>query len=525
MLCDRYTFDFRGTVSGSTIRGTMDQGGFVIEPARLVRKPILDVGDAPNTEEPLNFAEHQKLLVEASDEKSKAISLLDHYKPMREFCEAYPQSPLSIILYHGLAHAMPRKVKTEAEVQKFAQAYLKRAKYWGKPMEMLAEFNLGKSLAEDPRFADLGLNYLNRAEAQMDAAKKTDVRRQLDYFRKMAEDAKTRQQADEAFAEAKAGDVAGWNKLRKLSKNSPFDPVLTYLRAEAARLNGKPDEALEMNARLAVWPRLQATLQAEPVWQAGEQKLPESLLLEGWVKKHGSEAGLTAYKNQTYEEAIHLIAKQIGPPPAVPAGNRLSVMELFTGTNCPPCLAADLAISALEKRYSPSHLLVLRYHLHTNGLDPLTHPRNLERFENLLGPDPQGQFATPSVFLNGQPAKSPVGGYLDNATEVGKNLEAELRPVLPENSPLKLNLSAYRHEGEISISAKLTGVPDWRNATTCGCYSCWPRRNWISPPGTEFAGTKWLCVGYFRKAIVSHCRAKGIFSMPQKPAWPTFVNC
>jgi hypothetical protein len=181
-------------------------------------------------------------------------------------------------------------------------------------------------------------------------------------------------------------------------------------------------------------------------------------MLELWVKQHGSEAGLADYKQQIYAEALDLVAKRMDSPPADAKGNRVSVMELFTGTNCPPCLGADLATTALENLYPRSQLIVLRYHLHTNGFDPLTNPRNGERFQNLVGPDPQGQMGTPAVFLNGIVTSTSVGGYLDNAPQIGTSLQAELRPFLDETTPLALNLSAYEHEGEISISAKLSGV-------------------------------------------------------------------
>ncbi len=358
-----------------------------------------------------------------------------------------------------LVTVLPEKAKNNAEVEEFAKAYLKLAGVWGDRMKTLARFNLGSSLAREPEFADLGLKYLGEVESQWQDPKEEYVRQELGFYRKVANVSKERQQAALAFSEVKAGRAEGMESLRKLNEQSPFDPVLMHFRAEAARITDQLDEALKFNAQLAIWPRLQSALREERVWASGERKLPEGRLLELWVKQHKSEAGLEDYKKQIYAEAMDLIARQIGSPESPPAGNRVSVIELFTGTNCPPCLGADLATGALEKIYSPSHLIALRYHMHTNGLDPLTNPRNGERFQNLLGPDSEG-FATPSVFINGKPATSSVGGFLDNSPEIGKSLKAEIEPFLDENTSLALKLSAYEHEGEISISAKLSGAND-----------------------------------------------------------------
>ena len=459
LTSDRYTFDFAGTVDGESVRGTMDQGGFYIEPALLTRQPIQNIADAPDSEFPKNFIEHQKLLQDALKQDAEAVSLLEHYDAFQKFCEKYPESPLSIILYHALVNAMPEKAATEADVEAFAKKYLKRAGFWGKRMETLARFNVGKSLAREPKFADLGLKYLKDAESRLDEAKREDVRSELDYYRQMAETSKSHLKAKQAYTEVIDGETESLETLRTLVDASPFDPVLMFLRAEAARRSGQFAEAMKYHARLAVWPKLQVTLQSEPIWEEGvNRKLPEGLLLELWAKEHGSDAGLEEYKLQVYDEALDLIAKQIGEPEDS-AGNRVSVMELFTGTNCPPCLAADLATGALARLY-PSDLIVLRYHLHTNGLDPLVNPRNFQQFETLLGPDPQGMAGTPSVFINGKPAASSISGYLDNAPPIGKSLQAELRPMLQEKTPLNLELSAYQHEDEVSVSAKLKGVPE-----------------------------------------------------------------
>jgi hypothetical protein len=50
--------------------------------------------------------------------------------------------------------------------------------------------------------------------------------------------------------------------------------------------------------------------------------------------------------------------------------NRVVVMELFTGAQCPPCVAADLGFDGLNKSYQPTDLVLLQYHQHIPGPDP-----------------------------------------------------------------------------------------------------------------------------------------------------------
>ncbi|MBI2825591.1 MAG: hypothetical protein HYX69_12985 [Planctomycetia bacterium] len=83
-----------------------------------------------------------------------------------------------------------------------------------------------------------------------------------------------------------------------------------------------------------------------------------------------------------------------------PRGNRVVVMELFTGAQCPPCVAADVGFDALLSTYKPTEFIGLQYHLHIPGPDALTNPDTIARsnFYEVQG--------TPSTFFNG----SQIGG-------------------------------------------------------------------------------------------------------------------
>ena len=52
--------------------------------------------------------------------------------------------------------------------------------------------------------------------------------------------------------------------------------------------------------------------------------------------------------------------------------DRVVVLELFTGSECPPCVAADTAFDGLLQTYKATDVVLLQYHLHIPRPDALT---------------------------------------------------------------------------------------------------------------------------------------------------------
>ena len=82
-----------------------------------------------------------------------------------------------------------------------------------------------------------------------------------------------------------------------------------------------------------------------------------------------------------------------------PRSDRVVLLELFTGAQCPPCVAADVAFDALLQTYQPTELIGMQYHLHIPGPDPLTNKDSMAR-QQYYGDKVGG---TPSVIFNGDP--------------------------------------------------------------------------------------------------------------------------
>ena len=127
--------------------------------------------------------------------------------------------------------------------------------------------------------------------------------------------------------------------------------------------------------------------------------------------------------------------------------NRTALAELFTGSGCGPCVAADLGFDGLLERYNRQELVVLVYHLHIPLPDPMTNPATVERGKYYGVP------GTPTPVVDGFKLPS-SGGSRDMAKgfydRVNPKVETELES--PANAELKLTATA---DGE-GIRANVT---------------------------------------------------------------------
>jgi len=132
---------------------------------------------------------------------------------------------------------------------------------------------------------------------------------------------------------------------------------------------------------------------------------------------------------------------------------RIALVELFTGAQCPPCVAADLAFDALIDSFKSTEVVLIQYHLHIPGPDPLTNPTSEARgkFYGVRG--------TPGVFINGQ-ERPALGGYKVHAEDRYTKLRETLEKELAKDGDTKLEL-AYAKKGEgFELVAKYSQVLD-----------------------------------------------------------------
>lgn len=133
------------------------------------------------------------------------------------------------------------------------------------------------------------------------------------------------------------------------------------------------------------------------------------------------------------------------------AANKVVVMELFTGAQCPPCVAADVAFDALNKSYKNTDLILLQYHLHIPGPDPLTNPDTLARAKQY------GVNSTPSTFFAGK-ADARGGGGMAAARNKYVQYKGIIDPLLEEKTDVKVAGTFGRAGDNLSATVTVSGA-------------------------------------------------------------------
>lgn len=146
------------------------------------------------------------------------------------------------------------------------------------------------------------------------------------------------------------------------------------------------------------------------------------------------------------------------------ASERVVLMELFTGAQCPPCLGAEIAYDKLRETYGPTEVIGLQYHLHRPGPDPLSNPDANARWEHYLRAyAPKGDakaviLGTPTAVVAGKPT-APVGGSVDKAASIYQIFKDAVEPLLDQPPTARIALTATRQGDAVGIDVRVTDVP------------------------------------------------------------------
>jgi hypothetical protein len=199
--------------------------------------------------------------------------------------------------------------------------------------------------------------------------------------------------------------------------------VLTVL-AGALEKAGKKDDAKEVQGRIA---KLDKEMKAEAI------KL-EAQADEEYLKK------MPPFK-------IEQFAGRKGK------STRAVLAELFTGTQCPPCVGADLAFDGLVRTFKPTDLVLVQYHVHVPGPDPLANLDTDARLE-YYSDEVEG---TPALLLNGKLAFG-QGGGIDDSEKIYGEFRKRIDPLLEKDAQAEVEVSAARRGNKIEINAEVAEV-------------------------------------------------------------------
>jgi hypothetical protein len=131
--------------------------------------------------------------------------------------------------------------------------------------------------------------------------------------------------------------------------------------------------------------------------------------------------------------------------------NRAVLFELFTGAQCPPCAAADLAFDAMAKAYDTKEVVLLQYHVHIPGPDALTNADTNERaaYYEITG--------TPTFIFNGKGVPLD-GGPSEKAPDVFAAYSEIADHFLETPASAQLQVAAARKGDKIQIKAAVTDL-------------------------------------------------------------------
>lgn len=132
---------------------------------------------------------------------------------------------------------------------------------------------------------------------------------------------------------------------------------------------------------------------------------------------------------------------------------RVVVVELFTGSQCPPCVSADIAFDAARKTFEAKDVVFLQYHLHIPGPDPMTNIDSEAR-QRYYGDDVGG---TPAVLVDG--AVGPLlGGGKPQAKDRYEKLFKAITENLENTAEAKVQLKATRDGSKLNVQTEVSGL-------------------------------------------------------------------
>jgi tetratricopeptide (TPR) repeat protein len=169
-----------------------------------------------------------------------------------------------------------------------------------------------------------------------------------------------------------------------------------------------------------------------------------------YIKLHGTTDGFDAAREAKFR------ALPFQPMAfKAPAGwkGKAVLAELFTGSECPPCVAADIAFDALIETIPAKYLAVLVYHLPIPRPDPMMNPATQARQKAY------GVSSTPTVVIDG--TDTSVGGGGRGAAE-GKFVQYRgvIEPLLSAAPAVSLKARATLAADTVKVAYDIdTAVP------------------------------------------------------------------
>jgi len=392
---------------------------------------------APET--PPDLKAFRDILKETDAEKK--VAALEKWKT--EFPESQMRSSADSAILSTLIAKFPDQ---QARIRKFAAGRYQAAPEKEKPTTALG-------IANQLLDANLLLK-----DAEVYAKKSVDAMRlstylqeQLAGYEKRKQKPPSPQDLEKRFLNSRAARVATLGRIelrlghaakgRKLLEQSyGVDATNADVQSELGVLAAKAGDQ-----RKALDYLIPAKLSGRATKEAGEA------LEAAYRKDHngaadGVEAMLDAEYRKRFPNPVHVEAYQ----PTEKRSDRVVLAEVFTGSGCPPCAAADLAFDAAMERYGRKDLAVLMFHQHIPRPDPMVNIESQDRakFYQVSG--------VPSWALDGE--KSGGGGPREAAKSTFDRFYKNIEKDLETPAEAHITLGASLKGKTVDVNAFVRGV-------------------------------------------------------------------
>ena len=178
-----------------------------------------------------------------------------------------------------------------------------------------------------------------------------------------------------------------------------------------------------------------------------------------YSKTHnGSMDGFEDFLDKVYDERFPETFKPEAYKPGPGRSDRTVLIEVFTGSGCPPCAGADVGFDIAMERYARQDVAVLMYHQHVPRPDPMSNPDAQKRAE---------YYAVRGVPTYAIDGKDKVGGgSRDMAKEFYERTNPDIERELQTPAGGELRVDASRERGAVRVRAAfertLSDSPDLR---------------------------------------------------------------
>jgi thiol-disulfide isomerase/thioredoxin len=166
----------------------------------------------------------------------------------------------------------------------------------------------------------------------------------------------------------------------------------------------------------------------------------------------GTDAALEDLIDKAYLEKFPNPVKRTEYTPLPNRSDRLVLLEMFTGSGCGPCVAADLAFDAVMAHYPAGTIVPISFHENIPLPDPMVTAGTNERINYY------GRRAVPTFTIDGGPGRVGGGGRT-NAEATYKDYITKIDKALQVPATAALSVSATGTADEINVTADVTRLP------------------------------------------------------------------